>query len=379
MTSVSSLPEPTFTKPITAMTIVELRQACQTFQLPQTGIFPTLRNRLQNYLAAHKHELQHDYDYVALYPTEILFHSETTLPLTLKTHEQLAIGMASTTENQPHSHHAARQTETSQRTNASKNTSKLFEHPPSWLNAHFHYTMLITPAIHYLGIAPRPEPPVVIPRISTATHSSRPHRELGGTVAGGGFIVPDVIREKLRKWETHVPLTYLTDKFCTSQPASQSSLSDFLAVVDSQVTAKSKSLSCVGELTMTFDEWHQAWQRLLKLIGEYHPDEVALWHTHYTSIMVKETRSEDWALWLAYDIKIRRRSVINPLDPSLFHRRLFDDLYVRYTTERILAQVQAASDPSPLKPSPSRFQPYQRAADSTYTALTRGDSFRAQA
>jgi len=87
------------------------------------------------------------------------------------------------------------------------------------------------------------------------------------TVSGGGFIVPDVIRDKFIKWETHVPLTYLTDKFCASQPAAQSSLSDFLAVVDGQVTTKSKGLSSTGELDMTFDEWHQAWQRLLKLIN----------------------------------------------------------------------------------------------------------------
>ena len=29
---------------------------------------PTIRNRLQNFLTDHKQEMQHDYDYVALYP-----------------------------------------------------------------------------------------------------------------------------------------------------------------------------------------------------------------------------------------------------------------------------------------------------------------------
>ena len=109
------------------------------------------------------------------------------------------------------------------------------------------------------------------------------------TVSSGGYIVPDAIRDKFAKWEVHIPLTYLTDSFCSSQHMTQSSLSDFLAVIDGQLTTKSKLLSPVSELNMTFDEWHQAWQCLLKLIEQYHPDELALWRTHYSSIMVKET------------------------------------------------------------------------------------------
>ena len=62
------LPEPEFTKPITEMTVAELRRACQFFQLPHNGITPTLRTRLRTFLSAHKYELQHDYDYAALYP-----------------------------------------------------------------------------------------------------------------------------------------------------------------------------------------------------------------------------------------------------------------------------------------------------------------------
>ena len=68
MASTTSLLEPTFNKPITSMTIAELRRTCRFFELPQTGITLTIRNRLQNFLTAHKQEMQHDYDYVALYP-----------------------------------------------------------------------------------------------------------------------------------------------------------------------------------------------------------------------------------------------------------------------------------------------------------------------
>ena len=58
MESTTSLLEPTSTKPITSMTLAELRQTCQFFELPQTGITPTIRNRLQNFLTAHKQRLR---------------------------------------------------------------------------------------------------------------------------------------------------------------------------------------------------------------------------------------------------------------------------------------------------------------------------------
>ena len=186
------------------------------------------------------------------------------------------------------------------------------------------------------------------------------------TVSGGGYIIPDAIRNKFARWEVHIPLTYLTDSFCSSQQASQSSLSDFLAVIDGQLTTKSKSLSPAGELDMTFNEWHQAWQRLLKLIEQYHLEELALWQTHYSSIMVKETRGEDWPLWLAYDTEVRRRSVTTPLDPSKFQQRLFDDLYVCYTGKKILSQLQftpTIGPPSNNPSSSSRFHPYQCTPD----------------
>ena len=199
------------------------------------------------------------------------------------------------------------------------------------------------------------------------------------TVSGGGYIVPDVIRDKFARWEVHIPLTYLTDSFCSSQQASQSSLSDFLIVVEGQLSTKSKSLSSAGELDMTFDEWHQAWQRLLKLIEQYHPEELALWQTHYSSIMIKETRGEDWPLWLAYDTEVRRRSVTTSLDPSRFQQRLFDDLYIRYTGKKILLQLQSTATlgSSPTSPSSSsRFHPYQHTTDNGHINRPRDDSFR---
>ena len=79
------------------------------------------------------------------------------------------------------------------------------------------------------------------------------------TVSGSGYVIPDAICDKFIKWEVHVLLIYLMDQFCALQHA-QSSLSDILAIIDGQVTTKLKSLSSAGELNMTFDKWHQAWQ-----------------------------------------------------------------------------------------------------------------------
>ena len=161
-------------------------------------------------------------------------------------------------------------------------------------------------------------------------------------------------------------------------PAStQSSLSDLLAVVDGQVMTKSKSLSPVGELKMSFDEWYQAWQRLLKIINQHHPNEFDLWRTHFTSIMLKETCAEDWPLWLAYDTEVRRRSITTALNPSQFQKRLFDNLYIHYSSTKILMQVQATtnSGPSSHSPSSSRHQPYQHAPNNGYTSRFHSDSF----
>ena len=129
---------------------------------------------------------------------------------------------------------------------------------------------------------------------------------------------------------------------------------------------------------MTFNEWYQAWQRLLKIINQHHPDEFDLWRTHFTSIMLKETHTEDWPLWLAYNTEVRCRSIITALDPSQFQKRLFDDLFVRYSSTKILMQVQSTANPdsSTHSPSSSRHQPYQRAPDNGYTSRFRGDSFR---
>ena len=122
--------------------------------------------------------------------------------------------------------------------------------------------LITTPPI---GMALLYDPFIVQPHITMQALTKCSWHELGMTVSGGGFIIPDMICDKLIKWETHVPLTYLTDNFCASQPSMQSSLSSLLTIIYGQVMTK--SLSPIGELKMSFDKWYQAWQRLLKIIN----------------------------------------------------------------------------------------------------------------
>ena len=93
---------------------------------------------------------------------------------------------------------------------------------------------------------------------------------------------------------------------------------------------------------------------------------------------MKETRAEDWPLWLAYNTEVRRQSVTSSLDSSQFQRKLFDDLYIRYTGKKILLQLQSTATlgSSPTSPSSSsRFHPYQHTTDNGHTNRPRGDSF----
>jgi len=59
------------------------------------------------HLSAHKHKMQHDYDYIALYPTETPYRMKAGEETALETHNSTVNGAASTTRAQktwPHPH-----------------------------------------------------------------------------------------------------------------------------------------------------------------------------------------------------------------------------------------------------------------------------------
>jgi hypothetical protein len=188
-----------------------------------------------------------------------------------------------------------------------------------------------------------------LPRqVSTDSHSisrKRPSRVVGQLATNAAFIVPDQIRKKfIDGWNTHIPLTFLTDKACSSKNISTSlnSMQDYITIDDTsgRFMSTAKPLPSDGELDLSFDEWHQAWQRLLDLIARYAPQEHQFWLIHYEFILNKENRAELWPLYLSYDTEIRKRSTFDSLDPSQFHIGIWNDLEVRHISNKVLENVQ---------------------------------------
>lgn len=200
-----------------------------------------------------------------------------------------------------------------------------------------------------------------------ASYSGRPPRQPGLTITGTSYRIPDPIRRKFREgWKEHVPLTFLTDDACRFTGSSASKAVRELYTVDEtsgRVITTSKPLADDGELQLPFDEWHQAWRRLLNLIREYLPEEFGAWETHYRTIRDKENRSRQWKLWLAYDIEIRRRATYFPFDVSIIQNEILNDLEPEYLVNRVISIQENNSyrrnqSSSSTTTNTSRPQPY---------------------
>ena len=184
------------------------------------------------------------------------------------------------------------------------------------------------------------------PAIDPVTPScKRPARMPGLVGTNAAFLVQDHIQKKFADgWHVHVPLTFLTDKGCLMKDRPATSLSHDVLTIDSatgQISTSSKSLSDDGELDLSFDEWHQAWRRLLDLIKTYIPDKFAMWEVHYHFILDSDNRAKLWPLYLAYDAEIQKRTVYLPIDPSKFSIGIWNDLEARYTAKKVLSLVQS--------------------------------------
>lgn len=181
-------------------------------------------------------------------------------------------------------------------------------------------------------------------------------------------------------WIAHVPLTYLTDRGCLfKDKPTANAMQDTLTIdrASGHILATSRPLQDDGELDLTFDEWHQAWRRLLDLIKTFLPLELPLWEIHYTHIINSENRAELWPLYLAYDAEIRKRATQFPIDPSAFSIGIWNDLETRYNAKKVFTLVQsdlmrqASFNPSHQNPPVPREPP-------AYTPRTpdKGYSFR---
>ena len=87
-----------------------------------------------------------------------------------------------------------------------------------------------------------------------------------------------------------------------------------------RIQTSSKPLHDDGELDLTFDEWHQAWQRLLELIKTFLPDDFHAWEVHYT--------------------EIHKRTTHFPINPSVSSLSIWNDLEARHMAKKVLDMVQ---------------------------------------
>jgi hypothetical protein len=206
---------------------------------------------------------------------------------------------------------------------------------------------VLVPQNNPCNVAPIPAAinvPTPIANILTSARK-RPARVPSFVGTNAAYLVPDHVRKKFAEgWHSHVPLTFLTDKGCLAKDKHSSSHAHEVLTIDEltgAIQTSSKSLVDDGELDLSFDEWHQAWRRLLDLIRMFIPHEFLLWEIHYSFILNKENRAELWPLYLAYDVEIRKRAIIEPIDPSQFSIGIWNDLETRYTAKKVLAIVQA--------------------------------------
>lgn len=214
-------------------------------------------------------------------------------------------------------------------------------------------------------------PPIPLVEPSTSSRK-RPARTLGLLGTSAAYLVPDHIRKKfIDGWNVHVPLTFLTDKGCLlKNKSTDPSTQDLLTIDNGRILATTKPLSDDGELDLTFDEWHQAWRRLLNLIRTYIPEEYTLWELHYSFILNNDNRAELWPLYLAYDSEIRRRSTQLPIDPSQFSIGIWNDLETRFTARKVLSMVQTDLRPHSNHPHTPRDFPKNPGRSSSFRTIS---------
>ena len=175
--------------------------------------------------------------------------------------------------------------------------------------------------------------PLMATNLQLSGHQ-RPQRIPGMLAKGTAYFVPDQIRKKfVDGWTTHVPLTYLTDVYCGQKSGTASRIIHGTTLSfdceSGRIIASTEELAIIGELNLSFDEWHQAWIRLLSLIREYIPTEYSCWDFHFARIRDSPTRAVYWDVWLNYDMEIRRQATYSGVDPMVFHLSLWRQLEAR--------------------------------------------------
>jgi hypothetical protein len=111
-------------------------------------------------------------------------------------------------------------------------------------------------------------------------------------------------------------------------------------------------LSDAGEHELSFEDWFRAFSRFLDLLRTYQATLHAPWKSHLDLICRTPDSSSHWPTWLAYDISIRRQSIYDGIDPSIFHQSLWFHLDME-------SIKKSASRPGPCNPYDIQSRPHQ--------------------
>jgi len=211
---------------------------------------------------------------------------------------------------------------------------------------------------------------------SVLASKKRPSRQPGLLATGAAYLVPDHIRKKFASdgWSVHVPLTFLTDAYCSHSNPDHSSVTDSISFDSSsnKLFSIPKPLSRAGELELSFEEWDQSWRRLSSLIKDFLPSEYRAWCIHRDRIRDATNRTECWSTWLAYDTDIRHRATQEAIDPSLFHDHIWNDVRERDLENRVLKRISKdASISASGKPKVSASSFASRQYSPRYTPYNR--------
>ncbi|KAG8952221.1 hypothetical protein FRC04_004928 [Tulasnella sp. 424] len=229
---------------------------------------------------------------------------------------------------------------------------------------------------------------------TTRPQATRPEIQEGYVATGNVHVIPPAVRNVMAAgWSSHIPLSLLTDAYCRNYSAHESLSATITSVQNGGLRLKVASeLPEKGESSITRGEWNQAWPRLLSLIGQHIPGIYGKWHEHYTRIANLEGLDDEWEYCRAYDIKIRKRALREPLDPGLWHPEVMSRCRLEVDTRRrdmthaeMLASLQSVTqtnsgpygngprtplrpprrmfitEPNKFTPSPNKFTPSPKA------------------
>jgi hypothetical protein len=149
-------------------------------------------------------------------------------------------------------------------------------------------------------------------------------------------------------WQEHLSLVILTTAYTQSRDATTDPEVAQWSIKNGQLVSSSRP-SAVDhrEIDLMFQEWTQAWGRLLILIKRFYRKRyLRRWKNHFNFIFNHIDRDKYWQVMLRYDIDIRQRATQGPIDPGVFQ----ENIYQHFLREDRLRPVTAPqhSFPAPV-------------------------------